>query len=460
LHKPTISQVFSSSFIIIVLAFLVVLFEVLDVTAGGSGAVNFDDRISFGHRIFYSTMTIISVFIQLYFLKTSSRIVFKTKKVNSRSTLLIVYSYIVSQLAVIILLVFLVGEQLVASTYHVVLVQLIVGISLVISVLIMVSLAIKCFKSYLSRKSKMAGFYAIAIISLSLQLISAFFYVEANLENKPQYISPERNPWASFYYTALNSKLFSLYDITKSISFFAVWILSLLLTKSYVQKIGKIKYWVIVSIPMGYFLFQYSNLLLNETGMLSSLLMPSGSIFPILYNFVLNTVNVGTAILFGISFFIFSRRLTYEHLKYYLIICGAGIMIIFSSSVSTILILAAFPAWGVVSISFILPASFLILMGLDSVTFYVAGDVRVRSYLSRSKSQFELFGALASTKASAEAERRIQEIIRQVHENIETESIFTPKSESEDIKQYVGEVIAELKKTTTKSGSFSDKPTT
>jgi hypothetical protein len=135
-------------------------------------------------------------------------------------------------------------------------------------------------------------------------------------------------------------------------------------------------------------------------------------------------------------------------------------MINFSSSVSIILILSAFPAWGVVSISFILPASFLILMGLDSVTFYVAGDVRIRSYLSRSKGQFDLFRALASTKASAEAEHRIQEIIKQIHENTEIEAIFTPRSESEDIKQYVGEVIAELKKTSTKSSNYSDKPTT
>jgi hypothetical protein len=192
--------------------------------------------------------------------------------------------------------------------------------------------------------------------------------------------------------------------------------------------------------------------------------MSSGSIFPILYNFVLNTVNVGTAILFGISFFILSRALTYEHLKYYLIIFGSGIMIIFSSNVSIILILSAFPAWGVVSISFVLPASFLILIGLDSATFYVAGDNKVRNYL-RSKSQFELFRALASTKASAEAEHKIHQIINQIHKNIEAEALFTSKSESEDIIQYVGEVIAELKKTgtkldNTKSGNKSDQSTT
>ena len=433
------------------------------MSAGDSWASKLDDRISFDHRILYSVILLVSVSVQLYFLNTTIRIVFKIKKANSRSALIIVYLYLISQVAVIILLVYLLGEQLLTSKYNIFLVQSIVGLSLIISVSIMVSLAIKCLKTYLSTRSKMSIVCAFAIIALSLQLMTAFFYVEANLSNRPQYITPERNPWASYYYTSLNSKLFSLYDISKTISFIAVWIALVLLTKSYAQKIGKIKYWITVSIPLVYFLFQYSPELLNQTGMMSSLLMAKGSFFPNLYSFVLNTVNVGVGILFGISFFILSRALTYEHLKYYLIICGAGIMIIFSSNVSTILILSGFPAWGVISISFVLPASILILVGLDSATFYVAGDVSVRSYLSRSKSHFELFRALVSTKESAETENKIKEIIKQIHHNNQSEALFAPKSESEDVKQYVGEVIAELKRTrmqeNTKSGNKSDEST-
>ena len=464
MHKSVISQFFSSSLSVIIVSLLVVLVQVVDLSAGDSWATELSDRISFDHIILYTVIILASVFIQLYFLKTTTRIVFKIKKASSNSAQIIAYLHVASQLTVIILLVYLLGEQLVTSRYNIVLVQLIVGISLIISILIMVTLAFKCIKSYLSTRSKMAGVYSLAIIALSLQLISAFLYVEANLQAKTQYIYPERNPSASYFYTSLKSKLDSLYDTTKIMSFIAIWVASLLLTKPYAQKIGKIKYWITVSTPVVYFLFQYSPLLLNQTDIWSALIMSSGSIFPILYNFVLNTVSVGTAILFGISFFILSRGLTYEHLKYYLIICGAGIMIIFSSSASTILILSAFPAWGVVSISFVLPASFLILIGLDSATFYVAGDIKVRSYL-RSKSQFELFRALASAKASAEAEHKIHQIINQIHKNIETEALFTSKSESEDIIQYVGEVITELKKTdtkldNTKSGNKSDQSTT
>jgi len=461
MQKSLSSQFFSSWLGIITISFLVVLVQVIDLSAGDSWATKLSDRTSFDHKIIYSVITTTSVLIQLYFLKTSTRIVFKIKKASSTSALIIAYIHVLSQITVIILLVYLLLEQLVTSRYDIALVRLILGISLIISILIMGTLAFKCINTYLSTRSKMAAVYSFAIISLSLQLISAFFYVEVHLQDNPQYIYPERNPSASFNYTNLKSQLSSTYETMKILSFIAVWMASLLLTKSYSQKIGKAKYWITVTTPVLYFLLQFSPLLLNQTEIWNSLLMSTGSMFLTLYNFVLNTVNIGSAILFGISFFIVSRSLSYEHIKYYLTICGAGIMIIFSSSVSTILILSAFPAWGVVAVSYVLPASFLVLIGLDSATFYVARDTRVRSYLNESRNQFELLRALGTAKASVEARHKIQQIVNQIHSNIETEALFTAKSESEDFKQYVGEVIEELKKTPlrkddTKSDNKSD----
>jgi len=72
----------------------------------------------------------------------------------------------------------------------------------------------------------------------------------------------------------------------------------------------------------------------------------------------LNTGNLGAGVLFGISFFILSRSLNHEQLRYYLIISSLGIMIIFSSGLSPNSTLAPFPAWSITSLSFILPASF------------------------------------------------------------------------------------------------------
>ena len=216
------------------------------------------------------------------------------------------------------------------------------------SVLILISLSFTNLKSFLSTKSKILVVYGIAIIAIAIQLSIAFCYIELNLYSKPEIITPDRNPWASYFYTNLQSRMSLIYEVSESISFIIVWISLILLTKRYAQKIGKIKYSITLSIPMIYFLFQYSPLLFKQMGTLSSLLMAEGSLFLYLYNFVLNTVNIGTGLLFGISFYILSRSLVYDHLKYYLVICGTAIMIIFHSGISTILILAPYPAWAIV----------------------------------------------------------------------------------------------------------------
>jgi hypothetical protein len=295
--------------------------------------------------------------------------------------------------------------------------------------------------------------YGIAIIAIAVQLIIAFCYIELNLYSKPGIITPDRNPWASYFYTNLQSKISLSYEISEAMSFIIIWISSILLTKQYAQKIGTIKYSITLSIPMIYFLFQYSPLLLEQMGTLSSLLMAEGSLFLYFYNFVLNTVNIGTGLLFGISFYILSRSLVYDQLKYYLVICGTAIMIIFSSGISTILILAPYPAWGIVSLSFILPASFLLLIGLDSATYYIASDTLIRRFLYHHRKEFELFQALGSSKASDMVERKMNEMIRQQIQNLDLEMLFKPISEIDDIKRYVRKVRIEMKHSATRMDS-------
>src|SRR5688500_7418101 len=215
----------------------------------------------------------------------SVRLAFKTKKAISQLSLTIRYLYVGSHIAVISSIVYLLIEQIVTSMYHTILLELIVGLSLIPSISILISLAFTSLKSFSSTKRKIVMVYGIAIIAIVLQLIIAFCYIEINLNIKPESITPDRNPWASYFYTDLQSKMSLIYEVSEAISFIIIWIALILLTKQYAKKIGKIKYSVTLSIPMIYFLLQYSPLLLEQ---ISSLLMAEGSLFLYFYNFILN----------------------------------------------------------------------------------------------------------------------------------------------------------------------------
>lgn len=443
--RSNLSILFSSSTIIIV-AFAVVVLQVIDRTAGETLTSSIIGGFS-QIMIIYSIITVISLIVQNFLLVVCAKTAFGVKKTNShsRSGTIITYLYLVSHITAIVLIAFLLWEQLAYSMYPTIISQTIVAASLMVSAITLASVSVTFVKSYSSHRNKIVGVYALAMIALSAQLISAFFYVEISLFKKPEYITPGRNPWASYNYNALQSEALSIYEVNKAISFIALWVASVFLTKQYAQKMSKAKYWIIVSIPVVYFLFQYSPILLTQTGILSSLVMQEDPIFLYFYNFVLNTVSVGAGILFGISFFIVSRSLTYKQLKFYLIISGAGIMIVFSNSLSTILTLAPFPAWSVASLSFILPASFLLLIGLDITIYHIARDKSIRGFLYNYKDQFELFKALGSAEAFKVVERNVERVSKQVVEELETETLFKPTLESEETKRYVKEVITEIK---------------
>ena len=419
------------------------------MSAGDTWALHMNDRSSFQHITIYFIITVTSLIIQAFLLMVSVKLAFKTKKAISQLSLIIRYLYVASHIAVMSSIVYLLLEQIVTSRYHTVLLELIVALSLIPSVLILISLAYTSLKSFSSTRSKVVMVYGIAIIAIAVQLIIAFCYIEINLHSKPEIITPDRNPWASYFYTDLQSKISLMYEVSEAISFIIIWIALILLSKQYIKKIGKVKYSITLSIPMIYFLLQYSPLLLEQLGTLSFLVMAEGSLFLYIYNFILNTVNIGTGILFGISFYLLARSLAYYDLKYYLIICGTGIMIIFSSGVSTIVTLAPFPSWAIVSLSFVLPASFLFLIGLDSAIYYIASDTLIRRYLYRHMDQFELFQALGYTKTSDIIEQKI----RKQRDNLKDKTFFKPLSELEDTKQYIEKVIVEMKQSDTKMGN-------
>jgi hypothetical protein len=439
---------------IVILGFVVVAIEIVDTNAAGNWTTYEIDRNSFYYKLIYYIISIISIAIHTLFLLISTRITFRIKKAISHLSMVIRYIYVLSHISVIASIVILILEQIMTSSYNIVLLQLIVGLSLIPSVLILLSLEFTGLKSFSSTKSKIVMIYSLAIITIAIKLLIAVIYIEMTLDVKPEIITADINPWTIHFYTSYTVILFWIYAIADSISFIAVLIASILLTKKYVINIGKIKYLIMVSIPAIYFLLQYSPLLLSQTGTLNFLLMEEGSIFLYFYNFVLNTGNVGTGILFGISFFLISRSLSHKHLRYYLTISGTGIMIIFSSGISTNATLAPFPAWSTVSLSFILPASFLLMIGLDSATYYIGTDLLLRKFLYTHKDKFELFQALGFKKTSDIAEQKIHEILHKELNDLEIETMFKPSSEPEDFKLYINQVIKEIKQSNIKSDNI------
>ena len=169
--------------------------------------------------------------------------------------------------------------------------------------------------------------YSLAIMMISINSVFTVLYVTNELTSKPTNIQPEITPLAPYgdIYTVFNSG----YAITSVMSFILTWIATVLLLHSYSKRLGRAKYWILVSIPLVYFLSQFQPLFLN---VLTPYRLSEPILFGVVYTLFLSaTVPVG-GILFGIAFWSVARNMSRNIVKQYMMISAYGMMLLFSSN--------------------------------------------------------------------------------------------------------------------------------
>ena len=126
------------------------------------------------------------------------------------------------------------------------------------------------------------------------------------------------------------------YVVTSIISFILTWIATVLLLHSYSKRIGRAKYWILVSIPLVYFLSQFQFVFVD---MFTSFRMSNPILFGIAYTLFFHaTIPIGGA-LFGIAFWSVARNVNRDAVKQYMMISAFGMMLLFSSNQASTLVM-------------------------------------------------------------------------------------------------------------------------
>src|SRR5215510_1520063 len=137
------------------------------------------------------------------------------------------------------------------------------------------------------------------------------------------------------------------YVVTSIISFILTWIATVLLLHSYSKRIGRAKYWILVSIPLVYFLSQFQFVFVD---MFTSFRMSDPILFGIAYTLFFHaTIPIGGA-LFGIAFWSVARNINLKAVKEYMMISAFGMMLLFASNQATDLGIVPYPPFGLVTV--------------------------------------------------------------------------------------------------------------
>jgi hypothetical protein len=231
--------------------------------------------------------------------------------------------------------------------------------------------------------------------------------------------------------------------VSTIVSFIITWIATAILLRHYSQKIGKIFYWFIMSLPMVYFLSQFLSIYAEQMLPLGD---PVSSIIFLTLLFSLSRP-IGGAV-FGIAFLDTSRRIKDEGVRGYMLTSAFGLTLLFISSqiFGTALPVAPFPPFGFAAILFTGLSSFLVLVGIYSSAVSVSHDMKLRKSIRREATrETRLIESMGWAQMEHEIVEKVMTTTKENHNIIAEETGIRPSLREDDLKQYIEDVLKELK---------------
>jgi hypothetical protein len=396
----------------------------------------------------YTFIVIASAYIigQYYILEFVGR---KAEEIKGKKIIPPVIHKIVKilQYVLSILLVAVFLQMIIESYYYSIMLASVTYISYTTAVFMIGLLSIRFFLWFKSNKNTVVFLYGLASVSLAVNALLTLSFVTSSILNMPIIIRP--NLQEIYYLPIPGSTEYLLnlaYTLSSIISFILTWIATALLLRSYSQKFGRIKYWVIISLPLVYFLSQFPSVSLN-------LFAPLLNSDPVFYGIVLSVIfNISKAaggILFGVAFWTMTKTVHKDNIvRQYLTVAAVGFVLLFVADQAVVLVNAPYPPLGLASISFMGLASYLIFAGIYSSAISVSHDSQLRRSIRNFaiKETTRLLDSIGSAHMEQEIQKRVIMLTKRNQDRMAEESGIQCSLTEDDMKEYMEQVINEVKK--------------
>lgn len=252
-------------------------------------------------------------------------------------------------------------------------------------------------------------------------------------------------------------------------SFILFWAGTAILLRQYSKKIGKIRYWILIFLPLVVFLSSMSPSILGAVGTAEFAHYEENLLFFRIFSRVAVTLG---GILFGLIFLAIAYRIgrislqmkedhslfskeydqytapssSHTKVKMYLMASAYGSVLITMSLASPV-IHTPYPPIGLAASSYVAMGSFLLSLGLYSSAISVSKDVSLRQSIRKAaREESGLLDRIGIAQMHDEIENRVAKIAKQHYEELEKETGVKSSYEQEDVKQYIEEMIVELHK--------------
>jgi hypothetical protein len=363
------------------------------------------------------------------------------KRIHSSRSFYLQKMLTLTQWAVLIILVYVILQMIITSSYYIFNLKIIIFISYGFALIILALLSKRFFIWFKFNHNLLVLVYGIAISILTINCAITIFYLNFGFDTETEFRKNVKGLTGSFESA---DTVFNLaYNLTAIFSFVFMWIATILLMRHYTRKMGKAKYWLAVGIPLAYFLSQFQPLFLFT---FSELRREDPVIFGIIYDLFYTVAKPIGGILFGLAFMTISRHLSNQDVKKYMTMTAVGTMLLFAANQPDLLTLLPYPPFGLVTISFVGIASYLFYLGIYSASISVSQDSKLRQSIRNSifKDYTNLLENVGTAQMEKELERKMVLAAKNIQRDMEKESGIQSAINDDDIKEYLNEILSEL----------------
>jgi hypothetical protein len=317
-----------------------------------------------GKLILFSINSSLCLLLQ-FFLVRYIHTSFQKDRLNRTLKVKAIYAVSLLSLCVLVGLIgFLIFQQFYNNYYDASIIVVIIALSYGTAAGLVIWLSLLFFSWYKSRHDMIVILYFISMSVIAFNLIMTAAFTGVKVNDRPP-LAGEFVGSSGDASAGRHQLLGNISRISSFMSFFSIWVTTAVLMNYYREKlINAIVYWVILFIPLVYFIITYFYQFILGSILVSFLEIDPVSVSIIIGAFLALSKPIG-GLLFGVVFWNISRIIGYEkNIKTYMIISGWGILLVFSSNQAATQIVNPYPPFGLATITILVTASYLIVRNL------------------------------------------------------------------------------------------------
>ena len=367
----------------------------------------------------------------------------QTNKENLTRALSVDLTYWIVSIAQYVLagiLAYVIFQIIIAQQYSIVTLYASHVISYGLWIVILGLLARAFFSWYkLSSKNIVVLILALSMIAYVINGIAGLAYhFDMLTQQKPVITSNDIAYFPEFSIATLGSQIDIIYQVAGAAAYVFTWIGTVKLLYPYIKKLGRVKFWTIMGAAMIYYLVSFPLFVLgyftlseNMDAMTNILIFSLGGIF--------------TGIIFGAAFLSVARTLRKDTaLRNHMIVAAYGFLLFYIAGSATAT-QAAYPPYGLASVSLTGLSCYLIYSGLYSSATIVSQDTTLRQSIRKSVTeQSKLLDSIGTAHMEQELQSRVLTIAKKNSEAMAEESGVETSMTEDDMKDYLEIVMNEI----------------